>query len=698
MRMKGEFEKKIFITFFILAFAMIFVLTLFGWYFIRFIINQEEDKQIYGRISQIQTKVSNFTTERSALVNNIVREIYQTNAHIDSDPQSLERLLTRLSLEHRGFIVLYDHEQKLVFGDRIIALETYLPTILNPEKNLRNQFFIDLGRVNYHVTYELIDRRNSGSPSGVLFYLEEFVIQRLDGTFDFPLFQITQTDYLDYVSLPEQYRELTNEIKRLLSRTSTTYHTDDVIRLSIENALGLIIRYDLHQNPVLFILIPFSREHNIFAHQALLVFILFLMAMALIMISLAGAWFSKQIITPVKDISTKMQDIEQNPSYLEPMPTKYYGILGNMINTFNSMNKSLSRYSQSLLEYKTIINNLDSGILWMDDSFNVILCNPKILEIFGVEGYNDIIGKNLKDLINLSDDSFDKARNRELVIPHLELSCSQGQKIIKFVIFNIRAVDDEAGLRFVTSMTDITRETKEAKARERLEMELIKSNKLAELGRLVEGVVHNINSPLNTIVGFAQLIKKEIPHNKDVEKIISAGHSIAKNVRQLMTKVKEDSISMMRLIDINDVVTQELDTCQHNIFFAQMVTLKTDLQPIDKKINAAHGEISLCIANLINNAIQSMEKTELKELTVRTRLEDAMVAVDITDTGVGIPQANIEKLFSPEFSTKDAKDGEGFGLGLPLSKNIAEKYRGYISVQSTVGVGSTFSLFLPWHG
>ncbi|MBW6516764.1 MAG: GHKL domain-containing protein [Candidatus Cloacimonetes bacterium] len=684
-------------TFYIISLIFTFVLTLFGWNLVRFMINQEEDKQIYEKISQIQTRISSFSTDKATMVNNILLETRIVQELQRANPQNLERFLT-VNSSHNGFFVVYNSNQELIYGERIIPLERYLPLIFHPDRSPRNQFFIDLGRDNFHVTYELV--RNPLTENNdilvAIFYLEPFAIHRLDTTFNFPVFQITQTDFVDYISLPQEYRELSNEIKNSLRRSSHSNQTTNVIRLSMENALGLIVRYDLNNDPVMFLVIPFTRDYNIFAHQALLIFILIFLAMALIIISFGGAWFSKQIISPIKDISRKMQDIEQNPSFIEPMPKKYHGVLGNMVDTFNSMNNSLSRYSQSLLEYKTIINNLDSGILWMDEDFNIILCNPKILEIFNVEAFQDIIGRNLKDFINLSKDSFDKARNRELFIPHLEITSAEEKKIIKFVIFNIRAVDDDAGLRFVTSITDITREAKEARARERLELELIKSNRLADLGRMVEGVVHNINSPLNTIVGFAQLIKKQHPDNQDVDKIISAGNNIAKNVRQLMTKVKEDSISMMRLIDINDVVTQELETCQHNIFFAHSVKLVTDLAPMDKKINATHGEISLCIANMINNAIQSMENTEEKVLTVKTRLQDNMVAVEISDTGTGIPKENLEKLFSPEFSTKDAQDGEGFGLGLPLSKSIAEKYKGYITVHSTVGEGSTFTLYIPW--
>jgi signal transduction histidine kinase len=414
------------------------------------------------------------------------------------------------------------------------------------------------------------------------------------------------------------------------------------------------------------------------------------------MISLSGAWFSRKIIAPLEELNTIMKEIENNPANIVSIEKKYHGILGEITKTFNLMNYSLNRNSQSLLEYMIIINNLDSAILWMDGTFRIILCNPKALQLFDVRSYQDIIGRYLPELINLDEKLQKTAKEEGLIIPQLELNNPRNQKFVTFVIFSIRAVDDQGGLRFVASINDITKETREEKARERLEIELIKSNRLAELGRLVEGIVHNINSPLNSIVGYSQLIQKDHPELKDIEKIHQAGNNIAKMVKLLLSKIREDSISMMRPLDLNEIVDQELEMCHHNTFYSQNVTLIKNLVETDLKINATSGEISLCIANILNNAIQSMETKKEKILTVTTDILDNYLSLIIEDTGVGIAPEHVDRIFDPDFSTKREQSSSGFGLGLAISRSIIDKYRGSIEVKSTLGSGSTFALFFPY--
>jgi len=205
-----------------------------------------------------------------------------------------------------------------------------------------------------------------------------------------------------------------------------------------------------------------------------------------------------------------MQKIEKNPLVIEHIEDEYGGELSNMVSAFSSMNKSLVEYHKSLLEYKVLTDNIDIGVLWMDSKMNILICNPSAMDILELISRDEIIGKNLSEFIQLDEDLISKAQEDSLTLPRLEVNFPGKKKFVKFVILNIKAVDDTIGLRMIATITDITHEINEKKAREALEMEIIKSNKLAEIGRRVEGVVHNMNSPLNSILGYAQLVKKNI--------------------------------------------------------------------------------------------------------------------------------------------------------------------------------------------
>jgi len=428
------------------------------------------------------------------------------------------------------------------------------------------------------------------------------------------------------------------------------------------------------------------------------VFLLILLGATLIAIIILGKIFSRTIMQPIRKVSEKMKEISKNPSKFEPIPEKYSGKLGDMVETFNAMNMSLSKYNRSLNEYKIITENLDSGVFWMNSDFNIILCNPSFVHILELKNSAEIIGKNLNEFIKLNEKNIQDAKNDSITLPHLEINLPQRENLpdkIKYVILNIKAVNDEPKLRLVGSITDITKEVKERRARQALELELIKSNKLAEIGRRVEGIVHNINSPLNSILGYAQLIKKDIGDNEDIDKILESGKNISHSVKILLRKVKQDNISMMIPININELVKQELELCDHNLFFKHYVILETNFFKELPKIKAVYSEISQSFTSIMNNAIESLKNSVEKSVFVKTYQTSDMIAIEVKDTGEGIKNEDLDKIFEPYYTTKGQKDGGGFGLGLAISKSVAERYGGHITVKSEVGKGSTFTLFLP---
>ncbi|MCB5231307.1 MAG: ATP-binding protein [Candidatus Cloacimonas sp.] len=695
--LKGEYEKRVFVFFFVVSFTLVAIFTLLEWQIVRMSIKQHEDKQSNESLTKINNEYDSYERDKLSVIQKLADNEKFVNAIKRGKCSTAQQFVEQHFEGYNGIVGVYDTNAEILCGNQLIFLKDYLKELVQSQKAVQKGFFpILLGNETFLLTYEYLyspDENDDLELLGILTYLELFSLKNYEGISGLTTFPFSTIDNLDLLHLPDNQKSHLNFLKSLIGKATASQRENANLRIARDAATSLFVRYDVFEEPTLYIIQPYNRDYNNFAHRGLLVFLLIILAMSLLMISISGAWFSRKIIAPLEELNLTMKEIEQNPANIISMDKAYHGILGEIVNTFNQMNQSLNRYSQSLLEYKIIINNLDSAILWMDSSFKIILCNPKALQLFDATSYQEILGKYLPELVEMSDKLQKRAKEQGLFIPRLVLNNPHQQKFVKFVIFNIKAVDDSSGLRYVTSITDITKETREQKARERLELELIKSNRLAELGRLVEGIVHNINSPLNSIVGYAQLIKKEHPDLIDVEKIHQAGNNIAKMVKLLLSKIREDSISMMRPLNINDIVNQELEMCNHNTFYAQNVKLIKNLSEQELKINATAGEISLCIANLLNNAIQSMETREKKELTVNTHLKDNYIIVEIKDTGIGIEPDNIERIFEPDYSTKWSDLGTGFGLGLSITRSIMEKYEGKIEVSSIPNVGSTFTLY-----
>ena len=414
---------------------------------------------------------------------------------------------------------------------------------------------------------------------------------------------------------------------------------------------------------------------------------------AIIVFCIIAKIISKRITRPIKSLSAIIAEKYKNLAEFEKIPDDYHNELGNIVDIFNSMGQTLSEYQKLITEYKSIEENLGFGVFWLDFDFYIVNCNLGLTRIFEEEKCEQIIGKKLMEYISLDIEVIKKAKKDGITLPEVKVNLPNEEK---YVMLNIKSLKDEGEQRFIASIKDITREKNEKLARDVLELALIKSNKLAEIGSRVEGIVHNINTPLNTVFGYAQLVKKEFGENEDIDKIISAAKNISLTIKGLLKKTKQDFISTTRLININDIVKQEIEQCRYDLFFKHSVKLQTDLSDDLPEIEAVYGDISQCISNIINNAIDSLRHSIDKDLFIKTYKTSNMVAVELKDWGEGIKKENLEKLFEPYFTTKSGADGTGFGLGLSISKKIAEKYWGYITVSSTERLGSTFTLFLPF--
>jgi len=240
----------------------------------------------------------------------------------------------------------------------------------------------------------------------------------------------------------------------------------------------------------------------------------------------------------------------------------------------------------------------------------------------------------------------------------------------------------------------------------KLELELVRINRLSELGRRIQGVVHNLNSPLNSVIGYAQLLAKEwelsyadlqLKNNptEDLQKIITNARIMSETIKQLLYKTRDDSFAMPITVDINTLIRQELSFCQHNLFFKHNVKLVLQLAEGLPELTINYGDISQVFQSIFNNAMEAMSNVNPKVLTVITASSSDFVVFSLTDTGIGIPPDVVDHIFETGFSTKTQTEESGFGIGLALSKMIIDKCHGWIKVTSEPGGGTTVSVGIP---
>lgn len=260
--------------------------------------------------------------------------------------------------------------------------------------------------------------------------------------------------------------------------------------------------------------------------------------------------------------------------------------------------------------------------------------------------------------------------------------------------------DEIAQLARHFNMMSKSLKTMQKRWEERMQDQLVQSEKLASLGKMAAGVAHEMNSPLTGIMTFSHLLarkyKKATEEYEWLEIIIGETERCARIVRQLLDFARETQPDM-KPSNVNEIIAQTLELVTHQAIFHDInVKLK-----FDEKINSTlldPNQIKQALLNIILNAVDAMEGKGA--LTIETKFDAdgkkdnrEFIRIIITDTGCGIPQNIIDKIFDPFFTTKEV--GKGTGLGLAVTYGIVKRHGGEINVRSEVGRGTTFTIELP---
>ena len=261
----------------------------------------------------------------------------------------------------------------------------------------------------------------------------------------------------------------------------------------------------------------------------------------------------------------------------------------------------------------------------------------------------------------------------------------------------------DVGLRTNRLYVELVKKNEEIKRMFEEKMQLqegvIKSEKLASVGRLAAGMAHEINNPLEVISNYAQiLLKSKQPRSDQEKECITLIHSetvrIAKLIRNLLSYSRDEALSLVPT-KINKVIKDSTILTGHQ-YEMEKKQLTQELCNEDLEIPASAAHLQQVFINMINNARQALP--EGGKLVVRSSIDQnnqnqQFIRIDFADNGNGIPKDIQPRLFEPFFTTKGRE--KGTGLGLYVSKAIIERHRGMLKVESEVGKGTTFFIYLP---
>lgn len=230
--------------------------------------------------------------------------------------------------------------------------------------------------------------------------------------------------------------------------------------------------------------------------------------------------------------------------------------------------------------------------------------------------------------------------------------------------------------------------------------ELIQAEKLTSLGQMAASIAHEVNNPLAGVLVYTQLLAKKVASNS-LSKEVALDYlskmdweitRSTKIIRNLLDFARQ-STPTLRVIDTNQAIERALSIVAHQAKLQGIQVIK-ELSPSLPRVMADADQIQQVCTNLILNAIQAMP--EGGRLTLCTSVDsDGQLKIEVEDTGCGISQENLRKLFTPFFTTKEK--GKGVGLGLAVAHGIIQRHQGRIEVESEEGKGTTFTIYLKAH-
>ena len=343
---------------------------------------------------------------------------------------------------------------------------------------------------------------------------------------------------------------------------------------------------------------------------------------------------------------------------------------------------------------ENILESLDDGMLVLDLNDRVVRWNTA-MEALSHMAKADATGRHLDDLFAAPFVEAIRAARRDApngtTLSRLQLERADGALIVNAAVVPLRASEDRvtttAGT--IVIIEDVTR-------RVQLEEQLQISEKMASIGLLAAGVAHEVNTPLTGISSFTQMLLEgadpEDPKTKVLEKIERQTFRAAKIVNGLLNLSRQGSAASNEAapVDVNTIVTDVLSLLEHQ-FHLQRVAVRRELSQQPVPVIGAEQKLQQVFLNLFLNAKDAMPKGGW--LSIATRAENGCAVVEVSDTGSGIRNEYLARIYDPFFTTKAI--GEGTGLGLSITYGIVREHDGTIDCDSTVGQGTRFTLRFP---
>jgi signal transduction histidine kinase/HAMP domain-containing protein len=340
-------------------------------------------------------------------------------------------------------------------------------------------------------------------------------------------------------------------------------------------------------------------------------------------------------------------------------------------------------------QLQLIFHGIKDYIFFLDPSCTILDVNKAFLEAYNLSR-KDIVGKNCYNLVYGLDQcapECDVSKGGDITAPHRFHAVTKDNRVLERHVFPV--LDGNGRLvNKIEYIRDVTLETT-------LKEHLIQAEKLSSLGEILSGVAHELNNPLTGVIGYCELLHETTQDNELKEqfgKINEAALRCKKIIENMLSFARQNKVTK-KFSDINEVIRQ---TVELKTYPLKVDNIEVNMD-LDKQLPYTMFDTHMILQvflNIINNAhIAMADKGGRGRLSIKSGHENGRIKISFTDTGVGIPAANLKKIFDPFFTTREI--GRGTGLGLSVSYGIIKEHGGEIYAESRPGEGATFHIDLP---
>lgn len=374
--------------------------------------------------------------------------------------------------------------------------------------------------------------------------------------------------------------------------------------------------------------------------------------------------------------------------------------IGDLARGFNAMADQIQQEIRKRVlqeeKFRLVVESAPYGLLTVNAKGEILLTNSELEKMFGWQR-EELYGQPVEKLIPESRRSKHQQDREGFSAKPTARQMGSGLNLFGLhkdghsfpVDVSLSPIHSQEGTIVLATIADLTE-------RKKLENLVLQSEKMSAIGQLAAGVAHEINNPLGVILGFAQNMVKRVQPGDPLElpmRSIERESVRCKNLVQDLLTFSRVGKADKESLDIRGVVEGALSLveAQTNV---KNVTLTKEFSEIPA-ISVNRTQVQQIILNLCNNAVDAMPKGGT--LTVRLQKskinQKEGVEIQVQDTGQGIPLEIRSRIFEPFFTTKEI--GKGTGLGLALVYEIIQKHNGQIMLDSEVGKGTLFRVFLP---